>query len=429
MIDMELVAGPSPAGPDPRAAHAPRHGPEPRRLLPGPRGVQPFYDAVPGIVQKTMDKFAKLIGRQYHLFDYVGAPDAERVIVHHELRLRRGRGDGREAGGRRARRSAWSRSGSTAPSTPRPSLAALPKTVKKIAVLDRTKEPGAAGEPLYQDVITALAEDWADAGSRCRKVIGGRYGLSSQGIHPGQVAARLRRADARPQPKQPLHRRHQRRRDPPEPRLRRRLLTEADDVTRAVFFGLGSDGTVSANRNSVKIVGENTPLHAQGYFVYDSRKAGSVTTSHLRFSPRPIKGSYLVHKANFVACHQFHFLERIDMLSMAEPGATFLLNSPYGPGRGLGPPARRGAEADHRQEAEVLRGRRLPRGPRGADGRADQHDHADLLLQAGRHPPARGGHRADQGRDQEDLRQEGRRARSSSGTTPRSTAPWRPCTR
>ena len=126
--------------------------------------------------------------------------------------------------------------------------------------------------------------------------------------------------------------------------------TEADDVTRAVFFGLGSDGTVSANRNSVKIVGENTPLYAQGYFVYDSRKAGSVTTSHLRFSPRPIKGSYLVHKANFVACHQFHFLERIDVLSMAEPGATFLLNSPYGPdevwdntpdrGPGADPPTR-----------------------------------------------------------------------------------------
>ena len=127
--------------------------------------------------------------------------------------------------------------------------------------------------------------------------------------------------------------------------------TEADDVTRAVFFGLGSDGTVSANRSSVKIIGENTPRHAQGYFVYDSRKAGSVTTSHVRFSPRPIKGSYLVHKANFVACHQFHFTERIDMLSMAVPGATFLLNSPYGPDEVWDHLPRRSAAADHRQEA------------------------------------------------------------------------------
>ena len=207
-------------------------------------------------------------------------------------------------------------------------LAALPKSVKKIAVLDRTKEPGASGEPLYQDVVTALAEGWAEAARPLPKVIGGRYGLSSKEFTPAMVAAvydELTKAAA----EAAVHRRHPRRRDPPEPGLRSALSRpRGDDVIRAVFFGLGSDGTVSANRNSVKIVGENTPLHAQGYFVYDSRKAGSVTTSHVRFSPRPIKGSYLVHRANFVACHQFQFLERIDMLSMADPGATFLLEQP-----------------------------------------------------------------------------------------------------
>ena len=205
--------------------------------------------------------------------------------------------------------------------------------------------------------------------------------------------------------------------------------TEGDDVTRAVFFGLGSDGTVGANRNSVKIVGENTPLYAQGYFVYDSRKAGSVTTSHLRFSPRPIIGSYLVHRANFVACHQFHFLERIDVLSMADPGATFLLNSPYGPDEVWDHLPDRSAGADHPQEAEVLRGRRLPRGPRRPDGRADQHGDADLLLQAGQHHSGRGSDRA---RSRTPSRRPtARRAAgpSSSGTTPRSTGPWPPCTR
>jgi pyruvate-ferredoxin/flavodoxin oxidoreductase len=211
-------------------------------------------------------------------------------------------------------------------------VAALPKTVKRIAVLDRTKEPGAAGEPLYQDVVTALSECWlAHSGNgSIPHVIGGRYGLSSKEFTPAMVAAvyeELKKAKPKRQftigivddvMKLSLDY------DP-------HFSTETDDTVRAVFFGLGSDGTVSANRNSVKIVGENTPLHAQGYFVYDSRKAGSVTTSHVRFSPRPIKGSYLVHRANFVACHQFHFLERIDMLSMADPGATFLLTSSYGP--------------------------------------------------------------------------------------------------
>ena len=208
----------------------------------------------------------------------------------------------------------------------------LPKTVKKIAVLDRTKEPGAAGEPLFQDVVTALFESWAAyAGNGSMPTVtSGRYGLSSKEFTPAQVVGLFDELK-KPQPKKRFvvgivddvtHLSLDY--DP-------KFSTEKDDVTRAVFFGLGSDGTVSANRNSVKIVGENTPFHAQGYFVYDSRKAGSVTTSHVRFSPRPIKGSYLVHSANFVACHKFEFMERIDMLSMADPGATFLLTSPYGP--------------------------------------------------------------------------------------------------
>ena len=163
------------------------------------------------------------------------------------------------------------------------------------------------------------------------KVIGGRYGLSSKEFTPAQVAAVYRRDCRRAKPRQ--HFTIGINDDVTNLSLEydADFSTEGDDVTRAVFFGLGSDGTVSANRSSVKIIGENTPMHSQGYFVYDSRKAGSVTTSHVRFSPRPIKGSYLVHKANFVACHQFHFTERIDMLSMAVPGATFLLNSLYGP--------------------------------------------------------------------------------------------------
>ena len=290
----------------------------------------PYYAKCAGIVQKHMDKFAKLVGRQYHLFDYVGAPDAERRDRRDGLRRRRGRGDGRQDGRRRQEGRHGRSSGSIVPGI-RPLWSPhCRRRVKRIAVLDRTKEPGAAGEPLYQDVITALVECWTGATGNAAlpKVISGRYGLSSKEFTPAMVAAVYEEL-TKTQPKRvfvvgivddvtKLSLDY----DP-------NYSTEKDDVVRAMFFGLGSDGTVSANRNSVKIVGENTPLHAQGYFVYDSRKAGSVTTSHVRFSPRPIKGSYLVHRANFVACHQTQFLERIDMLSTAVPGATFLLNTPY----------------------------------------------------------------------------------------------------
>jgi pyruvate-ferredoxin/flavodoxin oxidoreductase len=290
-----------------------------------------FYTAVPGIVQKAFDKFAKLAGRQYHLFDYVGAPNAENVVVVMgsgigvvEETIERLVGEGEKVGMLVVRL--------FRPFDCKAMVRALPKSVKKIAVLDRTKEPGGIGEPLYQDVISALAEEWAQyaGGAAMPKVIGGRYGLSSKEFTPAMVKGVFDEVK-KAQPRQhftvgiiddltKLSVEY----DP-------QWSTEKDDVTRAVFFGLGSDGTVGSIRNTCKICGENTPLYSQAYFVYDSRKAGSVTTSHLRLSPRPIKGSYLVHSANFVACHQFQFLDRIEMLSMAEPGSTFLINSPFGP--------------------------------------------------------------------------------------------------
>ncbi len=324
MIDMELVGAHRRRALSPERPVLRGTAQNPNVFFQAREACNPFYDKAAALVQKAMDKFAKLVGRQYHLFDYVGAKDAERVIV----AMGSGCGVIEETVNKLA--AAGEKVGLVLVRLFRPFdgaalLAALPKSVKKIAVLDRTKEPGALGEPLYQDVITALAEGWPGAPPA---VIGGRYGLSSKEFTPAHAAAVFAEL-AKPQPKRhftvgivdnvtrlsldydPL------------------FTTEANNVTRAVFFGLGSDGTVSANRSSVKIIGESTPLHSQGYFVYDSRKAGSVTTSHVRFSPRPIKGSYLVHRANFVACHQVQFLDRINMLSMAEPGATFLLNSPY----------------------------------------------------------------------------------------------------
>jgi pyruvate-ferredoxin/flavodoxin oxidoreductase len=331
MIDMDLVHAHRQRALSPERPKLRGTAQNPDVFFQAREACNPFYAACAGIIQKHMDKFAALTGRQYHLFDYSGATDADRVIIVMgsgigvvEETVDKLLSQGAKVGVLKVRL--------FRPWDSNAFVAALPKTVKKIAVLDRTKEPGAAGEPLYQDVVTALSESWAahSGNGSFPHVIGGRYGLSSKEFTPAMVAGvyhELTKAQPKRQftvgivddvTKLSLDY------DP-------HFSTEEDDVVRAVFFGLGSDGTVSANRNSVKIVGENTPLHAQGYFVYDSRKAGSVTTSHVRFSPRPIKGSYLVHRANFVACHQFHFLERIDMLSMADPGATFLINSPYGP--------------------------------------------------------------------------------------------------
>ncbi|MGE5648261.1 MAG: pyruvate:ferredoxin (flavodoxin) oxidoreductase [Acidobacteriota bacterium] len=295
--------------------------------------VNPYYLACPEIVQNVMDKFAKLVGRQYKLFDYLGAPDAERVIVL--------MGSGAEVA-QEAVEYLTEKSGEKIgivkvhlyrPFSVEHFAGALPKTVKSIAVLDRTKEPGAVGEPLYQDVVTALSEAMAAGKAPFEKfprIIGGRYGLSSKDFTPAQVKAVFDEL-AKITPKNHFtvgindDVTHTSLEYDPS------FSTEDPKTVRALFYGLGSDGTVGANKNSIKIIGEDTDNYAQGYFVYDSKKAGAVTISHLRFGPKPIHSSYLIGDASFVACHQFSFLERIDMLRAARPGATFLLNSLYGP--------------------------------------------------------------------------------------------------
>ena len=298
--------------------------------------ANPFYAAVPDIMVRTMDQFAALTGRAYRLFEYVGAPDAERVIV----LMGSGVGAAEEAVeslvGRRERVGLL-KVRLFRPFSANALVAALPPSVRSLAVLDRTKEPGAIGEPLYQDVVTALSEAWTPgegaASSRrgaMPRVIGGRYGLSSKEFTPAMVMAVYREL-AKPEPKRHFtigiidDVTHSSLRWEPGD------FIEPEEVSRAVFYGLGSDGTVGATKNSVKIIGTGTDFFAQGYFVYDSKKSGSVTVSHLRFSREPIRSTYLIERANFVACHQFSLLDRMDVLSIAEPGATFLLNSPFGP--------------------------------------------------------------------------------------------------
>jgi pyruvate-ferredoxin/flavodoxin oxidoreductase len=330
MTDMELVAEHRARALNPEKPVLRGTAQNPDHFFQAREACNPFYDRCAGIVQQTMDRFAKLTGRQYHLFDYYGPADADRVIITMgsscgvvEETVDKLAAEGQKIGFVAVRL--------YRPFDAKAFIACLPKGVKKIAVLDRTKEPGALGEPLYLDVVAALSECWGEySSSPMPKVVAGRYGLSSKEFTPAMVAA-IYAELSKAKPKQ--HFTIGINDDVTHLSLEydEHFSAEGDDVTRAVFYGLGSDGTVSANRSSVKIVGENTPWYSQGYFVYDSRKAGSVTTSHVRFSPRPIKGSYLVHRANFVACHQFHFLERIDMLKVAEPGATFLLNSPFGP--------------------------------------------------------------------------------------------------
>jgi pyruvate-ferredoxin/flavodoxin oxidoreductase len=294
--------------------------------------INPYYDVCADLVQKTMDKFAALTGRAYHLFDYVGAPDAERVIVlmgsgaeavHEAVEYLQARGD--KVGVLKVRL--------FRPLDVARLVQALPASVKKIAVLDRTKEPGAAGEPLYMDVITALAEARANGTSPFRedpRVVGGRYGLSSKEFNTAMIRGvfdELKKDRPSNHFTIGIEDDVTHRSLPYDPDL----STEPDDVVRALFYGLGSDGTVGANKNSIKIIGEDTPNFAQGYFVYDSKKAGAVTVSHLRFGPRPIHSTYLIRQASFIACHQWVFLERYDMLKDAVPGSIFLLNSVYGP--------------------------------------------------------------------------------------------------
>ncbi len=289
--------------------------------------VNPFYAATPGIVQATMDQFAQITGRYYNLFDYAGHPEAERVLMimgsggeTAEETVKYLIEQGEKVGVLRVRL--------YRPFSIEDFIRALPKSVQRIAVLDRTKEPGASGEPLYLDVVNALVE-----GRRGDvQVIGGRYGLSSKEFTPSMVKAALDELK-KPEPKNHftvgIHD------DISHTSLEvdAAFSIESEATVRCVFFGLGSDGTVGANKNSIKIIGEETDNHAQGYFVYDSKKSGTVTISHLRFGPKPIRAPYLIepNQANFVACHQFNFIERVEMLKYAKPGAVFLLNSLYGP--------------------------------------------------------------------------------------------------
>ncbi|OGO40631.1 MAG: pyruvate:ferredoxin (flavodoxin) oxidoreductase [Chloroflexi bacterium RBG_16_58_14] len=289
----------------------------------GRETVNSFYAACPGIVQKAMDKFAKLTGRSYKLFEYTGAPDAENVIV---LMCSSAEtagetadflaGKGEKVGVIKVRL--------YRPFSNEALLKAIPSTVKRIAVLDRTKEPGSAGEPLYLDVVNALAE----GGRQQIKVIGGRYGLSSKEFTPAMVKAVF---DEMLKPKPKNHFTVGIIDDVTHTSLDFDPLfsIEAPETRRCVFWGLGADGTVGANKNSIKIIGEETDYYAQGYFVYDSKKSGGNTISHLRFGPKPIRAPYLVSQAQFVACHQFSFLERFDVLKYAMPGGVFLLNSIY----------------------------------------------------------------------------------------------------
>ena len=283
-----------------------------------------YYAAVPGIVSAAMERFAELTGRRYRIFDYIGHPEADRVVI----LMGSGVGAAHEAvEGLLAR---GERVGLLNVHLFRPFdaaafVAALPSTVRRIAVLDRTKEPGATGEPLFQDVVVALAST-----PEPPLVIGGRYGLASKEFTPAMAAAVFEElAGATPRREFTVgivdDVTHLSLEVDPG------FATEPTDVTTAMFYGLGSDGTVGATRNTVKIIGEQTDLFAQGYFVLDSKKSGSVTTSHLRFGPRPIRSTYLVQRAGFIACHQFGFLEKVDVLGRAADGGTFLLNSPFGP--------------------------------------------------------------------------------------------------
>ncbi|HEU5375623.1 MAG TPA: pyruvate:ferredoxin (flavodoxin) oxidoreductase [Ktedonobacteraceae bacterium] len=293
--------------------------------------VNRFYAACPTIVQDTMDQFASLVGRQYHLFDYVGAPDAERVIVvigsaaqTVEATITSLQAQGEKVGVLKVRL--------FRPFSLEHFLHALPKTVKDLAILDRTKEPGSSAEPLHLDVLEAVSEASAYGYALSPRIIGGRYGLGSKEFTPGMtraIFAEMNKAAPRNHFTIGIHD------DVTHTSLAYdpTFAIENHTLVQCVFWGLGSDGTVGANKNSIKIIGEETDNYAQGYFVYDSKKAGSVTISHLRFGPQPISAPYLIgeQQADFVACHQFSLLERFDVLKYAKPGGTFLLDSIYGP--------------------------------------------------------------------------------------------------
>ncbi len=324
LIDAHRARGLSPEHPMLRGTAQ-----NPDAFFQGREAANPYYAACPEIVQKIMDDFAALTGRAYNLFDYVGAPNADRVVVL--------MGSGCETVDEtvEALRATGEKVGIVKVRLYRPFdgrrfVAALPASVKKITVLDRTKEPGATGEPLYQDCLTAIMEEWSIRfpNAPLPKVLTGRYGLSSKEFTPAMVKAVYDNQNA-VAPKN--HFTVGINDDISHSSLEydAEFSTEAPSVVRALFYGLGADGTVGANKNSIKIIGEETANYAQGYFVYDSKKSGSMTVSHLRFGPQPIRSSYLITRANFIACHLPGFLERYTMLDSLVTGGTFLLNTPY----------------------------------------------------------------------------------------------------
>jgi pyruvate-ferredoxin/flavodoxin oxidoreductase len=330
MIDNDLVQAHRARGLNPDAPTLRGTAQNPDVYFQARESCNPYYLACPALVQETMDQFAALTGRQYHIFDYVGDPEAERVVVimgsgaetvRETIAVLNAQGEKLGAVIVRLFR----------PFDTAALMQALPATTRAIAVLDRTKEPGSVGEPLWQDISSAIMEHVMDGTApfaTLPRVIGGRYGLSSKEFTPAMIKAvyaELKKSQPKNHFTIGIHD------DVTHTSLEYDAdwMIEPDDVVRAVFYGLGADGTVGANKNSIKIIGENTDNAAQAYFVYDSKKSGAVTVSHLRFGKRPIHSTYLISRANFVACSQFHFLERFDLLRIAAPGATFLLNSPY----------------------------------------------------------------------------------------------------
>ena len=327
MIDDELVLAHRKRGLTPDAPVMRGTAQNPDVYFQGRETVNKFYEVCPYIVQKQMDKFAGIVGRQYHLFDYVGAPDAERIIIL--------MGSGAEAVDETVQYliNKEEKVGVVKVRLYRPFsiehfINALPKTTKSIAVLDRTKEPGSSGDPLYLDIVNAISEQFNDGvlPFAYPKIIGGRYGLSSKEFTPGMIKAIY------DEMKKETPKRHfiiGINEDVMHTSLEydAAFTVEASQTFKGKFYGLGADGTVGANKNSIKIIGEGTDNFAQGYFVYDSKKSGSTTTSHLRFGPKELKSTYLIDKANFIASHQQTFLEKMDLLKDAIPGATFLLNT------------------------------------------------------------------------------------------------------
>ena len=330
MIDDDLVRAHRQRGLGPDIPFMRGTAQNPDVYFQGRESVNPWYARTPEIVERKMRDFGELTGRHYQLFEYHGDPQAQRVII----LMGSGADTVRETVD-------WLRAHDTAvgviqvhlyrPFSVEHLLGALPASTRAIAVLDRTKEPGAPGEPLYLDIVTTLSQAAADGTLPCARlphIIGGRYGLSSKEFTPSMVKAVYDELD-KAQPKNGFtvgindDVSHTSLAYDPD------FAIEPDEVVRALFYGLGADGTVGANKNTIKIIGEDPAFHAQGYFVYDSKKSGSQTISHLRFGPEPIRSSYLVQSANFIGCHQFNFLERTNVLEKAAQGAIFLLNSPH----------------------------------------------------------------------------------------------------